>query len=37
MRRRAGVGAIQKKKLEASKYQEKGSELAQNQLEDMSK
>ncbi len=37
MRRRAGVGAIQKKKLESSKYQEKGTEIAENQLADMSK
>jgi len=37
MRRRAGVGAIQKKRLEASKYQEKSNELAENQLAEMSK
>lgn len=37
MRRRPGVGAIQKKKLDAERYKDKGSELAENQLSEMSK
>lgn len=37
MRRRAGVGAIQKQKLEQEKYKDKGTELQENQLEQMSK
>ncbi|PNF15283.1 Vacuolar-sorting protein SNF8 [Cryptotermes secundus] len=37
MRRRAGVGAIQKQKLEQEKYKDKGTELQESQLEQMSK
>lgn len=37
MRRRAGVGAIQKSKLEAEKYKDKGTELQENQFERMTK
>ncbi|XP_075234946.1 vacuolar-sorting protein SNF8 [Lycorma delicatula] len=37
MRRRAGIGAIQKQKLEQEKYKDKGTELQENQLEQMSK
>ncbi|KAJ4446712.1 vacuolar-sorting protein SNF8 [Periplaneta americana] len=37
MRRRAGVGAIQKQKLEQEKYRDKGTELQESQLEQMSK
>jgi len=37
MRRRAGVGAIHKQKLEAEKYKDKGSELQDNQFEQMTK
>ncbi|XP_062549368.1 vacuolar-sorting protein SNF8 isoform X2 [Armigeres subalbatus] len=37
MRRRAGVGAIQKQKLEAEKYRDKGSELQDSQFEQMVK
>lgn len=37
MRRRAGVGAIQKKKLEEGKYKDKGNALAENQLQEMSR
>ncbi|XP_019534002.3 vacuolar-sorting protein SNF8 [Aedes albopictus] len=37
MRRRAGVGAIQKQKLEAEKYRDKGTELQDSQLEQMVK
>lgn len=37
MRRRTGVGAIQKHKLEQEKYKEKGSELQENQLQQMTK
>lgn len=37
MRRRAGVGAIQKKNLEQEKYKDKGTELQENQLEQMTK
>lgn len=37
MRRRAGVGAIQKKTLEQEKYKDKGSEMQENQLEQLSK
>lgn len=37
MRRRAGVGAIHKQKLEQEKYRDKGSEIQENQLEQMSK
>lgn len=37
MRRRAGVGAIHKQKLEAEKYKDKGSELQESQFEQMTK
>lgn len=37
MRRRAGVGAIQKQKLEAEKYRDKGTELQDSQFEQMVK
>lgn len=37
MRRRAGVGAIQKQKLEHGKYKDKGTEIQENQLEQMSR
>ncbi|KAL0270139.1 UNVERIFIED_CONTAM: hypothetical protein PYX00_007637 [Menopon gallinae] len=37
MRRRAGIGAIQKKNLEQEKYRGKGTELQENQLEQMSR
>lgn len=37
MRRRAGVGAIHKQKLEAEKYKDKGSEIQESQFEQMSK
>lgn len=37
MRRRAGVGAIQKQRLEQEKYREKGSEIQENQFQQMSK
>lgn len=37
MRRRAGVGAIQKQKLEQEKYREKGSEIQENQFQQLSK
>ena len=37
MRRRAGIGAIHKQKLEQEKYKDKGNELQENQLELMSK
>lgn len=37
MRRRAGVGAIQKKTLEQEKYKDKGSVLQENQLEQLGK
>lgn len=37
MRRRAGVGAIHKQKLEAEKYKDKGSEIQDNQFEQMTK
>lgn len=35
MRRRAGVGAIHKQKLEAEKYKDKGIELQDSQFEQM--
>lgn len=35
MRRRAGVGAIQRQKIQQDKFKEKGSELQENQLEQM--
>lgn len=37
MRRRAGVGAIQKHKLEQEKYKDKGNEIQENQFGQMSK
>jgi ESCRT-II complex subunit VPS22 len=37
MRRRAGVGAVHKQKLEAEKYKDKGSEIQDNQFEQMTK
>lgn len=37
MRRRAGVGAIHKQKLEQEKYRDKGTEIQENQLEQMTK
>lgn len=37
MRRRAGVGAIHKQKLEAEKFKDKGTELQDNQFEQMTK
>ncbi|XP_058811553.1 vacuolar-sorting protein SNF8 [Topomyia yanbarensis] len=37
MRRRAGVGAIQKQKIEAEKYRDKGTELQDTQFEQMVK
>ena len=33
MRRRVGVGGIQKKRLEDKKFEAKGDELAQNQVD----
>lgn len=35
MRRRAGVGAIQRQKVQQDKFKEKGSEIQENQLEQM--
>ncbi|XP_055700110.1 vacuolar-sorting protein SNF8 [Phlebotomus papatasi] len=37
MRRRAGIGAIQKQKLEAEKYKDKGFEIQETQFEEMSR
>lgn len=37
MRRKAGVGAIQKQKLEQEKYRDKGTEIQENQFEQMTK
>jgi ESCRT-II complex subunit VPS22 len=37
MRRRAGVGAIQKQKLEADKFKDKGTQLQESQFEQMTK
>lgn len=37
MRRRAGVGAIQKQKLDAEKFKDKGTEIQENQFEQMTK
>lgn len=37
MRRKAGVGAIQKQKLEQEKYRDKGTEIQGNQFEQMTK
>ena len=37
MRRRAGIGAIQKKRLEGEKYKGKGAELSESQLSEMSR
>jgi len=36
MRRRAGIGAIQKKRIDAERFKEKGNELAENQLQELS-
>ena len=36
MRRRAGVGAIQKHKIQQDKFKEKGHEMQENQLEHVS-
>lgn len=36
MRRRAGVGAIQRQKIQQDKFKEKGSEIQENQLEQVS-
>ena len=36
MRRRAGIGAIQQKKLGTEKFKEKGNELAEAQLKQLS-
>ncbi|XP_047365848.1 vacuolar-sorting protein SNF8 [Vespa velutina] len=37
MRRKAGIGAIQKQKLEQEKYKDKGTEIQENQFEQMTK
>ncbi|KAL7288718.1 hypothetical protein TKK_0017443 [Trichogramma kaykai] len=37
MRRRAGVGAIQKQKYEQERYKDKGTEIQENQFEQMTK
>lgn len=37
MRRRAGIGAVHKQKLEAEKYKDKGSEIQDNHFELMTK
>lgn len=37
MRRRAGIGAIQKQKLEADKFKDKGTQLQDSQFEQMTK
>lgn len=37
MRRKAGVGAIQKQKFEQEKYKDKGTEIQENQFEQMTK
>lgn len=37
MRRRPGVGGIQKQKLDAERYKDKGSEISDNQFEQMTK
>ena len=37
MRRRAGVGAVQKQKLQQEKYKDKGTEIQDNQFEQMTK
>lgn len=37
MRRKAGVGAIHKQKLEQEKYKDKGNEIQENELEQMTK
>lgn len=37
MRRRAGVGAIHKQKLEADKFKDKGTQLQEVQFEQMTK
>ncbi|KAF2348990.1 EAP30 [Trinorchestia longiramus] len=35
MRRRAGIGAIQKQRLQQNRFKEKGTEIQENQLEQM--
>lgn len=37
MRRRAGIGAIQKQKLATEKFKDKGNEIQENQLEQLTK
>lgn len=37
MRRRAGIGAVHKQKLEAEKFKDKGTELQESQFEQMTK
>lgn len=37
MRRRAGLGAIQKQRLEQEKYKDKGTEIQENQFEQITK
>lgn len=37
MRRRAGIGAVQKQKLEQEKYKDKGTVIQENQFEQMTK
>ncbi|XP_022906831.1 vacuolar-sorting protein SNF8 [Onthophagus taurus] len=37
MRRRVGIGAIQKERLQQEKYKDKGNEIQENQFEQMSK
>lgn len=36
MRRRAGIGAIQKQKLASEKFKDKGNEIQENQIEQLS-
>lgn len=37
MRRRVGVAGVQKQKLEAEKFKDKGAEIQENQFEQMTK
>lgn len=37
MRRRAGIGAIQKQKLATEKFKDKGNEIQENQIEQLTK
>ncbi|KAL1116916.1 hypothetical protein AAG570_005385 [Ranatra chinensis] len=37
MRRRAGIGAVQKQKLEQERYRDKGTEIQENQFEQMTR